>query len=364
VKQGYNLLEENQRRFPDFMANLKSLGMLHAVVGNVPDELRWAVKGFGGMRGSVAQGVAEMEQVLQYAKANSDFLFGVESYVAYAYLQLHLNNNSEKAWKTMQEGIILQKNNPLAMFAMANVAMRTGHNDEAIRWLERMPSGAQYHPFPYRNFMLGIAKLYRLDGDANQSLYAFLNSYKGSFGIKEAYQKLAWYYVLIGDTQSYWSHIYQAKVQGITRADTDKAADREAKSGEMPDQLLLKGRLLFDGGYYQRAYELLQGKGAQYNGHKKHQLEYDYRMGRILHKLNRHNEAIVYYNKAIAQGSQEPWFFACNAAFQLGTLYEDRRDWGSARQAYQKCLKINPDEYATSLHARAKVGLNRIKGKG
>jgi tetratricopeptide (TPR) repeat protein len=364
VKQGYALLEENQRRFPDFMANLKSLGMLHAVVGNVPDELRWAVKGFGGMKGSVAQGVAEMEQVLQYARANPDFLFGVESYVAYAYLQLHLNNNSEKAWKTMQEGINLQQNNPLAMFAMANVAMRTGHNDEAVRWLERMPSGGQYHPFPYKNFLLGIAKLYRLDGDANQPLYAFLKEYKGSFGIKEAYQKLAWYYVLIGDTPSYWSHIYQAKIQGITRADTDKAADREANSGEMPDQLLLKGRLLFDGGYYQRAYETLQGKGEQYNGHKKHQLEYAYRMGRILHKLGRQAEAIAQYNNAIAQGSSEPWYFACNAAYQLGTLYEDRKEWVRARTAYQKCLKIKPDEYATSLHAKAKVGLNRIKGKG
>ena len=39
IKQGYSLLEENQRRFPDFAANKKSLGLLHAVVGNVPDEL-------------------------------------------------------------------------------------------------------------------------------------------------------------------------------------------------------------------------------------------------------------------------------------------------------------------------------------
>ena len=363
VKQAYSLLEENQKRYPDFVANKKSLGLLHAVVGNIPDEIRWAVKGIGGMKGTIQQGVTELEELLNYSRYHPDFMFGIESYVAYSYLQLHLNNKNQTAWKTMSEGLKNQKSNPLALFAWANVGMRTGHNDEAIKLLEQMPTGTQYHPFPYRNFLLGIAKLYRLDTDANVSLQSFLNTYKGQFGIKEAYQKMAWFHLLKNDQQGYWNNIYQAKIQGITRADTDKAANREANSGEMPDILLLKARLLFDGGYSQRAYDLLKNSATTYSNHEKNNLEYQYRMGRICHKLNKNQDAIAYYNKAIEKGSSKPWYFACNSALQLGLLYEDKSEWANARAAYQKAIKIDTEEYSASLHARAKAGYNRVKNK-
>lgn len=363
VKNSYSLLEENQRRFPDFVANKKSLGLLHAIVGNVPSEIKWAVTGLGGMKGTIQQGVGELEELLNYARYHPEFMFGIEAYVAYSYLQLHLNNKNETAWKTMTEGLKDHKTNPLAMFALANVGMRTGHNDEAIKLLEQMPTGAQYQPFPYRYFLLGIAKLYRLDTDANQALQQFLNNYKGQFGIKEAYQKLAWFQLLKNDQQGYWNYIYQAKIQGITRADTDKAADREANKGEMPDVQLLKARLLFDGGYLQRAYDLIKNNETQFAQYEKTQLEYLYRMGRICHKLNKSQEAINYYSQTIEKGAQKPWYFACNAALQLGLLYEDRKEWANARAAYQRAVKIDTEEYAASLHARAKAGINRVKGK-
>jgi tetratricopeptide (TPR) repeat protein len=362
IKNAYSLLEENQKRFPDFVANKKSLGLLHAIVGNVPNEIRWAVKGIGGMSGTIQQGVAEMEALLNYSRYHPEFIFGIESYVAYAYMQLHINNKAQSAWKTVSEGLKDKKDNPLAMFAVANIGMKTGHNDEAIKLLEQIPTGSNYHSFPYKSFLLGIAKLYRLDTDADKPLHQFLQSYKGEFGIKEAYQKLAWFHLLKNDTQGYWNNIYQAKIQGITRADTDKAADREANKGEMPEITLLKARLLFDGGYYQRAYDLLKNAAATYAGHEKNNLEYLYRMGRVTHKLNKLQEAIQYYDQAVAKGTGKPWYFACNSALQLGILYEDRREWAKARTAYQSAIKIDTEEYAASLHARAKAGYNRVKG--
>ena len=51
----------------------------------------------------------------------------------------------------------------MASFILANVAMRTDRGGEAIKILENRPSGKQYHPFPYLDYMLGLAKLQRLD---------------------------------------------------------------------------------------------------------------------------------------------------------------------------------------------------------
>jgi tetratricopeptide (TPR) repeat protein len=126
---------------------------------------------------------------------------------------------------------------------------------------------------------------------------------------------------------------------------------------------LLRARLLFDGGYFQRAYDLLKNAASVYASNPKMNLEYNYRMGRIAHRLGKAQEAKNFYGQTIQAGEKSPWYFACNAALQLGALHEEKKDWKNARTAYQKCLDIKPEEFSASLHARAKAGLNRLKNK-
>ena len=73
IKKAYALLEENQKLFPNFVANKASLGVLHAVVGTIPDDYKWTVS-LVGMNGTIAQGQREIEEVLAYSRKN-DFLF-------------------------------------------------------------------------------------------------------------------------------------------------------------------------------------------------------------------------------------------------------------------------------------------------
>ncbi len=360
IKQAYALLEENQRRFPDFIANKMSLGIMHALVGNVPEEYRWVIRGLAGMSGSTEQGVREMEEVLAYAK-NKPFIFEDEAVAAYAFLQLFLNNQGELAWKTLKNSKLDPASNPLAAFVTATVAMRVGRNDEAIRYLQACPAGGAFYPFPQRSYLLGLAKLRRLDTDAHTPLQHFLSSSKGSNGIKNGYQKLAWYYLLNGNNAGYTSNMDYVKNKGAANDEGDAAALREAKSGEWPDQRLLKARLLFDGGYYQRAYDLLKDAGPEYAPNHRLDLEYGYRLGRITHRMGKAYDAARWYNQTIERGAADPAYFACNAALQLGLLYEESKDAMQARQAFNRCLALKPDAYATSLHAQAKAGLSRLK---
>lgn len=360
IKQAYALLEENRRRFPDFAPNKKSLGIMHALIGNVPEEYRWAVKALGGMDGSMEQGMRELEEALAFSKKN-DFIFEDETVVVYAFLQLYLNNRGDIAWNTLKNSKLTPKTNPLAAYAMATVAMRTGQNDEAIRLLEGSPAGHLYAPFHYRNYLLGLAKLRRLDSDANKAIEAFVNHFKGENGIKEAYQKLAWYHLSLDNDNGYRTYMRYAKIKGASNSEGDKAALREADSGEMPDQRLLEARLLFDGGYYQRAYELLKNNADDYAADRKKNLEYTYRLGRITHLLGKSRDAIRLYTQTMDNGAKDPWYFACNAALQLGLLYEAKKDAANARAAFRRCLGMKPEEYAASLHAQAKAGLGRVR---
>jgi len=360
IKQAYALLEENQRRFPDFIANKKSLGVMHALVGNVPDEYKWAVRAVGGMSGSTAQGLRELEEVLAYAR-KQDFIFEAETLVTYAYLQLFLNNQGDLAWKTLKGSKLNPNMNPMAAFVMATVGMRTSHNDEAIQLLQNCPVAAPYQPFTMRQYLLGLAKLRRLDLDANQDLEVFLKNFQGKEGVKEAYQKLAWYHLVMDNESGYRTYMNYVKLKGIAKSEGDEAAQREADSGQMPDQRLLRARLLFDGGYYQRAYDLLKNAATDYSANQTLSLEHAYRLGRITHKMGKMEEATRLYHQTIERGASDPSYFACNAALQLGLLHEEKKDPGKARDAFNRCLGIKPSEYASSLHAQAKAGLSRLK---
>ena len=70
----YESLEKNQKKFPDFIPNKMTLGVIHAVVGTIPDKYKWGAKLMFGMNGTIQQGQSEIEEVINYAKTN-DFVF-------------------------------------------------------------------------------------------------------------------------------------------------------------------------------------------------------------------------------------------------------------------------------------------------
>ena len=108
------------------------------------------------------------------------------------------------------------------------------------------------------DFLLGTMKINRLDEDADVYLKRFVNNFKGRHFIKEAYQKLAWHALVIDkDETAYRKYMNLCQSKGNKWADPDKQAYKEAVEGIVPNDALLKGRLLFDGGYYQKALTVL-----------------------------------------------------------------------------------------------------------
>ena len=216
------------------------------------------------------------------------------------------------------------------------------------------------YPFYYLSYMLGVAKLNRLDADACYPLLNFLGNFKGKNYIRSAYMHLAWYYLIENEPQQYNTYVERIKLRGNDQVDNDREALSFAKKDIKPDLSLLKSRLLFDGGYYERARHELDGfKPAD----KKASLEYSYRLGRIYHNWGKTGEAISFYKETINEGEKLPYYFAANSSLQLGIIYEQRNDYKQSRLYYSKVLDMNFDDYQFSINNKAQAGLNRIKGK-
>lgn len=359
VNRAYKLLTNNLEKYPDFIESKKSLGVLHALIGTVPNQYKWVLKLIGGMKGSINQGIREIEEVIDYGNKNR-FFFHNEMTAIYSLGLMHLKGDYDRALDVLKKSSLKPDSNPLACFIFANVAAHAGWNDIAIDYLTNRPIANKFEDFHYLDFMLGMAKIHRLDTDSDVYLERFVDNFRGRNYIKEAYQKLAWFQLIHGKNEGYFGYIKNCLHRGAKVTGEDEKAYIEAKSNQLPNVALVTARLLFDGGYYQRAASELQGSNKRFTK-KKDKLEYDYRMGRIKHMQKDFRDAISYYEKTIKKGRNESYYFACNAALQTGKIYEVQQDYKKAIQYFKLCLGIDPDEYRKGLHQQAKAGLNRIE---
>jgi tetratricopeptide (TPR) repeat protein len=126
--------------------------------------------------------------------------------------------------------------------------------------------------------------------------------------------------------------------------------------------LLLKARVLNDGGYNQQAITLLRSKSANDFTDATDKLEYTYRTGRIYDDMNYDDSAVKYYQAAISLGISRTEYYASRAALQIGMIYEKQGNKQLAIQYYQKCLAMQNHDYKDSMDQKAKSGIARCSG--
>lgn len=365
INRAYRLLEKNKRTYPDFVPQQVVLGMLHTLIGSIPDKYSW-VKNAVGLRGSVSGGINEMQEVLNISNDTPRWKF-LQSETLFMLSLASVNLSADKNFSekllhfyNTNDGNDLVKSNPLLSYCKAIICFKRGLNDQGIQVLLSRPKGPRFFHFHYLDYLLGVAKLNRLDTDSWTYLISFTANFNGKNFIRSAYQHLAWYYLLNGDERRYKEFMNRIHLTGDNTTDSDKKALRDAESKELPNIQLLKAQLLFDGGYYDRALTELSDYNKNPSRSEHFQLEYFYRAGRIYHESGKIAEAIRYYKLTIDRGEDKPWYFAANAALQLGLIYENRKNKDTARVYYQKSLSMNPTEYKNSIAQKAQAGLSRL----
>lgn len=365
IKKAANLLEKNGEKFPTFMPNKRALGILHTLVGAIPGEYKWGAS-LAGLKGDINQGLKELDEVISHGKSFPSFEFNEEVQLIYGILLLYMGNNDNKAWGALNTEAMDITKNPMAAYILASRSIKTGKSQKALIIMKQCAEGDEYHYFGYLDIIRGMAKLYRLDLDAEKDFKHFLENYRGVNHIKEAYQKLAWINLLQKNESGYKYNMSLVEKKGEYNNFADRAAMNEmadTKQGVIPDIQLLQARLYFDGGYYEKAYSILQRLDTKKLKGEEQQLEFMYRKARVLHLMRKNEDAIKLYEEVCQKGRKKPYYYACSAALQMGAIWEVRKEPTKAIDAYKKCLKEKPDQYRASLHSKAKAALDRLDTK-
>lgn len=360
VKRAHKFLKTNQAAFPNFEPNNKSLGLMEIMVGTLPDKYQWGAK-LLGFSGNLEAGFKKLEDLQAFGKSN-DYFFKAENDWLYLFTILHLKKDNQEAWRLVQNNFLPYTDHLFNLFLCSNVAMNVGQNDKAIKMLSEHRKEEGFLPFHFLDYNLGLAKLRRLDKDALTHFVSYNINFQGKNFLKDSYQKIAWHHLVHGNVPGYKKALGGVAMVGQDEVDSDKQATKELESEEIPNALLLKARLLSDGGYYSRAIALLDGKKKQDFNRLRDRIEFTYRAGRIYHSWGKPDEAIGFYYSAILDGSETNYYFAASAYFNLALIHEKKGEKAKAEEYFKECIKMKKHPYANSLQQKSRAGLNRLKG--
>jgi hypothetical protein len=359
VNRAYKLLQDNVKKYPSFLPDNMPLGVVNVLLGSLPDGALKSVLNFFGITGDTRVGARLMENlVIELPK--SVYSYNYDELIYYlTYIQTDVLNDPLAYSKMMQYTTLSDKNSLLRTYITAYVSLRTGHSTEAINLLQNRVPGAGFQSYPVLEYLLAIAKMNRLDVDGGSAFNKFLSTSRGADFIKDSYLHLAWQALLQGDAAHYQYYINLTKTKGSLFNDKDKQAYDEANDAP-PNVVLLKARLLFDGGYYTKAIAVLNGATEASFNQQRDKIEFLYRLGRINDAMHNDAEAIKYYEQAINAGRNSVYHYAATSSIKLGNIYEQRKDLKNARECYRAVFNFKNTQFKNSLQQKAKEALKRV----
>ena len=338
---------------PKGYAVLKVRGIFQIVLASVPEEFAWILD-LAGLKGNIQTGIKYLKQFNIYEKSvYGSSIFG----------KLILCTIQEKVLNEPNQAMIyvnqIQKTT-VSLFYEAKLNRKIGKNDTAIILFQELNDSGNAKRIPISYYWYASSKLNRLDTNAVHYMLQYLKDYKGDFYRRSAYLRLCWYYTLFNNPDSiefYKNAFYKSNT---SISDIDIQAESEMKILPSVHHDLLKSRLLFDGGYYDKSLLVINSLDTSSFTNKKHKVEYLYRYARLFHKLNNSKKAVLFYLKCIDESKNMKYYFAPFSALQLAKIYEQKQQPQNALFYYKLSLKLNKGEYKNSIEYQAKAGINQL----
>lgn len=361
VNRANSLINENHELFPDFLPNNKTRGIIKVYLSTVPDNYAWVVRMLG-ISGNMKEGLGLLENLAHTTQDTGCMrFFAKEAAYLYSFSLMHVAKQPAKAWSETLRCTNDYTTNLMSTYFRSTMATKLNKNETAIGILERRPTGEEYEQFYFLDYLLGVAKLNKLDVTSILDLHQFYTHYKGRNYIKSCLQKMSWYYVVTGNRGKAEEYKVLINKRGYALNEEDKQAVMYADK-VLPHSELLKTRLLYDGGYTKEASAVIAKVSPKQLASRQLKAEYCYRKGRILEKEGKMDAALKLYEACTLYGIDSNEYYAAYASIYLGDYYLKQGYKTEAKKFYERALTFKSNrEYVSSAEQRAKAGLQKVQ---
>ncbi len=356
IRRAYNETQNCLKKYPDFIPIKKTSGVIQVMIGSVPDKYHWFIS-LLGMRGSVVTGQKQLQEL---RLSNSSLR--VEATILYFTVKGFINQQFSEAAKGLLDCLHDQPNSRLVLFLAINMLTKDAQCEKSLELISSLDQNNQGLQMLYIEYLRGEALIDKGEYLKAISAYQkFISGYRSQSFKKDAHYKIALCYWLLNNENQARLYFEKAKTSGREQSDPDKYAAIQLAENKFPNTTLLKVRFYSDGGYYKEAQAAIQS--IQYTELKtlKEQIEYFYRKARLAHKINNLPMAKTEYLEAIKLSKDNPWYFAPNAALQLGYIYREENDLISAKKYFELALSYKQHEYKSSIDSKARSALDQLK---
>jgi Tfp pilus assembly protein PilF len=307
------------------------------------------------MNASIDSAIEDISQYIGWSQMHNDF-FLAEAKAINSYILYYQKLEKHRAIEMLNQE--LDNNSLLTKYLHVHLLQHNKLTEEAICYFDNHFTKADYDKFPYLHSMKGQCYLRQLNEKAEKEFHFFVNKHKGQHYIKEAYQKLAWFQFSVkSDTNQYFKMLDKVLDQAEAQMDGDIQAENEAKARKLPNQNLLKARILFDGAYYSEAQHHLD----KYESTHESNIASLYLRARIYQESGRMEKAIQIFKLLVEQHSSSQDYRITNSALQLGIIHEKLSENFIAKEYYELCLQMKPQDYRRSMRQKAHSGLERLE---
>ncbi len=358
-RSAYQYLNQNHKKFPAYLCTYKDLGALQALLGTFPDNYKWIVS-IAGLSGSYDDGLKMLHNYILHA-SKEPYIEQQQAAIFYTLIQLNFGTNKNLAWNFYEHYSKDYAVNLMQNYVRAYVAGKCAHNDDAIATLQAKPAGSDYEVIPYMDFLMGNYLLNKLDLEGAIWLKKYITFNPGKYSVKESYQRLAWCALLQKDTLKFTVYHNLMQKKGRTPGSEEKLINADLALGIYPNIQLVKARLLFDGGYYNKSEGILNTMNPFVLPGRFQRIEYEYRNARIAHELKNWAKAIKYYGNTIDHAQKMDTYLAPNACLQLGLIYMQLNYKENARIYLNKVSTYKNYDYKSSIQQKAKAALLQLE---
>jgi tetratricopeptide (TPR) repeat protein len=367
VMKAYKLLTKNAKKFPSFIPQQKSLGILHIVIGSIPQKFQWIANLFG-VRGSVKEGIQALNRVITYDK-----VFANEAQLFAFLLNTYVVTNHPDESKELLAFIDKNPTNQAIAFIGASLLIRLGKSEMALNVIKKRPISEDYLPVPFFYYFLG--EIYLQKGKYAEAINAykdFTQKHRGFNFLKEANYKLFLSYYLNNDLSTANKFLVVVPKVGSTIVEADKLALKMSEQFltshhyfSNPEKALKKVQLATEGGYYEMGLHLLENMEEANALTPKDKIEKIYRAARIYDLTEDTAKAQGYYlqvlNLSKTTESSPVLPFAPRSCLYLGNIFRAKKEPQKAIDYFHKSLTFKDYEGSNSVEIKAKAALSELE---
>lgn len=354
----YKLLEENRKKFPNFTANYKNLGVFHVMIGSVPENYRWVTK-LLGLKGNIQQGLKELNIAI------NDKIVGKEAKFYQLFIQSNVLTLNDDERQEITQFVNNNPDNLAISFLATSILMRDNKSEVAQKILQTRASGSGYLAMPI--FDLYQAEILFNKGNYPQAIQYYQNylkNFRGHSFLKDVNFKLFLANWLTNNPEKALNHLAKIPNVGKKLSETDIIAqnfyEQFQKTKIYPNKNLVKANYAFEGGHYNEALEFLENLEEDSFMSQLDKANFNFRKARILQKLNAQNQAIPYFERAMALCAGQNCHFGASSSLQLGYIYQQKNDKLKARMSFEKAIAYKKHEYKNSIDNKAQAALTEM----